>query len=92
LTPGGSSTHLHTNSTRNKADGTYIAITKKKNWAVNWEVRAVPRLCVLYPGVCLTTEEKTRENLSYGIRKVPRYPGGRCPVRIHTKTVHRTTK
>jgi hypothetical protein len=23
-----------------------------------WEVRAVPRLCELYPGICLTTEEK----------------------------------
>jgi hypothetical protein len=26
----------------------------------------VPRLCQLYPGICLTTEEKARENLSYG--------------------------
>jgi len=24
-------------------------------------VRAVPRLCVLYPGICLTTEEKYRK-------------------------------
>jgi hypothetical protein len=29
-----------------------------------WEVRAVPRLCELYPGICLTTEEKALENLS----------------------------
>jgi hypothetical protein len=28
----------------------------------NWEVRAVPRLCELYPGICLTTEEKVRGN------------------------------
>jgi hypothetical protein len=28
-----------------------------------WEVRAVPRLCELYPGICLTTEEKLRKNL-----------------------------
>jgi hypothetical protein len=34
---------------------------KKKK---NWEVRAVPRLCELYPGICLTTEEKARKNLS----------------------------
>jgi hypothetical protein len=27
-------------------------------------VRAVPRLCQLYPGICLTTEEKARRNLS----------------------------
>jgi hypothetical protein len=34
-------------------------------------VRAVPRLCIiLYPGICLTTEEKSWKNLSQGIRKV----------------------
>ena len=27
-------------------------------------MRAVPRLCEFYPGICLTTEEKTRKNLS----------------------------
>jgi hypothetical protein len=26
-------------------------------------VRAVPRLCEFYPGICLTTEEKKRKNL-----------------------------
>jgi hypothetical protein len=30
----------------------------------NWEVPAVPRLCELYPGICLTTEEKARKTLS----------------------------
>jgi hypothetical protein len=30
-------------------------------------VRAVPRLCELYPGICLTTEEKARKNLSQGM-------------------------
>jgi hypothetical protein len=29
-------------------------------------VRAVPRLCELYPGICLTAEEKARKNLSQG--------------------------
>jgi hypothetical protein len=28
------------------------------------EVRAVPRLCELYPGIFLTAEEKARKNLS----------------------------
>ena len=28
------------------------------------KVRAVPRLCKLYPGVCLTTEEKSRKKTS----------------------------
>jgi hypothetical protein len=32
-------------------------------------VRAVPRLCIVYPGICLTTEEKSRINLSQGNRK-----------------------
>jgi hypothetical protein len=29
-------------------------------------VRAVPRLCELYPGICLTTEQKARKNLNQG--------------------------
>jgi hypothetical protein len=29
-------------------------------------VRSVPRLCEFYPGICLTTEEKARKNLSQG--------------------------
>jgi hypothetical protein len=29
-------------------------------------VRAVPRLCEFYPGICLTTEEKARKNLNQG--------------------------
>jgi len=32
-------------------------------------MRAVPRLCELYPGICLTTEEKARKNLSQGSRR-----------------------
>jgi len=34
-------------------------------------VRAVPRLCELYTGICLTTEEKARKNLSQGSRRMP---------------------
>jgi len=29
-------------------------------------VWAVTRLCELYPGICLTTEQKARKNLSQG--------------------------
>jgi len=29
-------------------------------------VRLAPRLCVLYPGICLTNEEKAGINLSQG--------------------------
>jgi hypothetical protein len=45
-----------------------------------WEVLVVPRLCELYCGICLTTEEKSRKNLSYGSRKVTQYPGGSSPI------------
>jgi hypothetical protein len=31
----------------------------------------VPRLCVLYPGIWLTIEEKARKNLSKGSRRMP---------------------
>jgi hypothetical protein len=30
-------------------------------------VRAVPRRCELYPGICLTTEENAREKSSVGV-------------------------
>jgi hypothetical protein len=32
-------------------------------------MRAVPRLCIVDPGICLTTEGKSRKNLSQSIRK-----------------------
>jgi len=31
----------------------------------------VPRHCELYPGICLTTEEKAWKNLSHDSRRVP---------------------
>ena len=34
------------------------------------KVWAVPHLCKFYPGICLTTEEKARRNLSPGSRRV----------------------
>ena len=34
-------------------------------------MRAVPRLCELYPGICLTTEEIAWKTLSQGSRRVP---------------------
>jgi hypothetical protein len=41
--------------------GTSITIKKLK---LIWVVRAMPRLCELYPGICLTTEEKAWKNFS----------------------------
>jgi hypothetical protein len=93
LTPGISSTvHIYTQTVHSIEDGAHITIKEKTKWEVNWEVRAVPRLCELYPGICLKTEEKARKPLSYGSRKLPRCFGGSCPVHIQTQTIHRTTQ
>jgi hypothetical protein len=85
LTPGGSSTvHIYAQTVHKKPDnGTYITIKK------NWEVRPVPPLCELYPGIYLITEEKAWKNLSYGSQKLPRYPGGSSPV--HTNNTQSNT-
>jgi hypothetical protein len=63
LTPGGSSTvHIYTQTihrmTQNKQ---YMEQHKNSG-----RVQAMPCLCGLYPGICLTTEEKARKNLSQG--------------------------
>jgi len=68
------STHIHTNNTGNVTKQTiqrtqkYIEQHKKIHRATQklGRVRAVPRLCGFYPGICLTTEEKARKNLSQG--------------------------
>jgi len=46
----------------------------------------VPRLCGLYTGICLTTEEKVRENLSQGSRRVP---AGTMKIYKHTIRIYR---
>jgi len=38
-------------------------------------VRAVSRLCIIYPGICLTTETESRKNLSQGNRKALGWSG-----------------
>ena len=74
LTPGGSSTvHIYTQT---------IYRTTQKFW--NSAGRAPP--CRLYPGICLTTEEKAGENLSQGSRRVP---AGTTKIRKHTIRIHR---
>ena len=61
LSPGGRSTvHIYTQRVYRKTQNKQY-IEQHKNFG---RVRAVPRLCKLYPGVCLTTEEKARKNLS----------------------------
>jgi len=44
-------------------------------------VWVVPLLCELYPGICLTTEEKARKNLSQGSRRVS---AGTMKIHNHT--------
>ena len=34
-------------------------------------MQTVPCLCEIYPGICLTTEEKAQKNLSQGSRRMP---------------------
>jgi hypothetical protein len=63
------STHLHKNSTQNAENGTYITIKRKL-----WEVRAVPCLCELYPGICLTTEKNHGETSARVVEKCPDIP------------------
>jgi hypothetical protein len=55
------STHIHTNNTQNDTKQTIYRTTQKLR-----RVRAVPRLCGFYPGICLTTGEKAWKNLSQG--------------------------
>ena len=64
--PGGSSTvHIYTQTICRKTKNKQY-IEKHKNFA---RVRAVPRLCGFYPGICLTTEEKARKKNSVWVAK-----------------------
>jgi len=71
LTPGGSSTvHIYTHTIRRTTQSTQTL--HRTTHLTNWEeCGAMPRLCGLSPGICLTTEEKARENLSQGSRRMP---------------------
>ena len=67
LSPAGSSTvHTYTPTIhRTTQNEQYI-----KQHEHFGRVAAVPRLGELYPGICLTTEEKARKNLSRGSRTI----------------------
>ena len=65
LSPGGSSAvHIYTKTVHRTTQNKQY-IEQPNNFG---RVRAVPRLGELYPGICLTTEEKARKNLSQGSR------------------------
>jgi hypothetical protein len=69
--PGGSSTvHMYKQRMhRTTQSAETIHVTTKIHQL--GRVRTVPRLCEVCPGICLTTEEKARKNLSEGSRRVP---------------------
>ena len=68
LSPGGSSTvHIYTQTIHRTTQNKQY-IEQHKHFG---RVRAMPRLGELYPGICLTTEEKARKNLRQGSRRVP---------------------
>jgi hypothetical protein len=76
LTTGGSSTvHIYTQTVRRTTQLTALVVRlsgiRTQSGQSNWEVLAVPRLCELYAGICLITEEEARKNLSQGSRRVP---------------------
>ena len=61
LTPSGSSTTQIYTQTIHRTTGNKQYIEQHKNFG---RVRAVPRFCGFYPGICLTTEDKARKNLA----------------------------
>ena len=75
------STHLHTNSTQNDTKQIIHGTIQQFG-----RVRPLPNLCGLYPGICLTTDEKARKNLSQGSRRVP---AGTMKIHKHTIRIHR---
>jgi hypothetical protein len=58
--------------------------TQKLGW-----VRAVPRLCGFYPGICRTTEEKARKNLGHNKNAIRH---SEVPSVDHGKTVRGTAE
>jgi hypothetical protein len=80
--PGVSSTvHIYTQTIHRTTQNKQY-IEQHKNFG---RMRAVPRLCGLYPCICLTTEEKARKNLSQGSRNVP---AGTMKIHKHTVGIH----
>jgi hypothetical protein len=76
--PGGSSiVHIYTKTIHRTTQNKQY-IEQHKNCG---RARAVPRLCGLYPGICFTTEENARKNLSQGIRRVT---AGAMKIHKHT--------
>jgi hypothetical protein len=86
LAPGGSSTvHIYTKTVyrTNQSTQTIHRTTQFTNWE---ECGPCPVFAGIYPGICLTTEEKARKNLSEGSGRVP---VGTINIRKRTTGVHK---
>jgi len=97
LSPGGN-THLHTNNTQNNTSNNRTTqITTNVE-----ECGPCPVFCDFYPGICLTTEEKARKNLSQGKKNLsqvnrnlsqctvyilPKHPHITKPTQTHTQFI-----
>jgi hypothetical protein len=81
-TDGTSTVHIYT-QTIHRTTQNKLYIEQYKNFG---RVRAVPRLGELYPGICLTTEEKARKTFSQGSRRVP---AGTMKIHNHTIRIQR---
>jgi hypothetical protein len=62
LTGGSITVHIYTQTVHRTIQNKQY-IEQNKNFG---SMRAAPRLCEVYPGICLTAEEKARKNLSQG--------------------------
>jgi hypothetical protein len=83
LPPGGSGTiHIYRQAIHRTTQNKQY-IEQHKNVGI---VRAVPRLCGLYLGICLTTDEKARNNLT---QFSPRLPAGTTKINKHTINIHK---
>jgi hypothetical protein len=75
LTPGGSSTvHIYTPTVHREQNirNNYKELNQLQE--KNWEVRALPCLCELHPGIWLTTEEKYGKPSVRVVEKCPDIP------------------
>ena len=81
LPPGSSSTvHIYTQTIRRTTQNKQYTEQHKNVW------KSAGHTPSLYPGICLTTEEKARENLSQGNRRVP---AGTMKIHKHTIRIQR---
>jgi hypothetical protein len=81
--------HNHTQTIRSTTQIKIHRTTQLEKKKECGRVRAVPRLkCEFYRGICLTTEEKARKNLSQGMKNLSQIK----KTSVITKSTHRLRK